>query len=102
MRLRVSTDEAALGADQPAARLLDRVAGSEQIKPHHAAVETTLRPGSAPHPQLGHMLVRELGKGWYGTGRRMDRQFARGIFTAWPVVVACPHCSPILSPQTPG
>ena len=49
LRLRVSTDEAALGAYQPAARLLDGLAGLEQVELQYAAVKTALRPGSAPH-----------------------------------------------------
>ena len=95
VRLRVSADEAALGADQPAARMLDGFVGPEQVEAHHAAMKTALRPGSAPHPQFGHMLVCEFGKRRHRSRRRVHGHFARGILAAWPVVVAWPHCSPI-------
>ena len=96
VRLRVSTDEAAFGAHQPAACLHDGLARREQVEPHHAAVKAALRPGSAPHPQLRHMLVGELGERRHRAGRRMHRHFARGILATGPVVVARTHCSPIL------
>ena len=98
MRLRVSADEAALGAYQAAARLLDRLAGPEQVKPHHAAVKTALRPGPAPHAELGHVLVGELGKRGHRTRRRVHRQFAWGILAAGPSC-GCAHALFTYSPR---
>ncbi len=91
MRLRVGTDEAALGAHQPPARLLNRLALLEAVEPHHAAVKAALRPGPAPYPELGHVLLSELAKRRHRPSRRMDRHFARGVLAARAVMVARTH-----------